>query len=254
MFRVRHLNRVPGAACVALLVLSSCALESPVSITNRPLAEQLDEQRDALTADLEELAAGATEAPESIAFGEALAQGAFVRLHITNEGIPAALRSGPGSAYDQLAEIPSGSEVLTTGNQTGEWVHVVYGDFEGWVSTRRVSFDSRPADGDQIIAADDVDRTPVTYVVIGEAIGVNIRATPDAASELVSGAAVGSQVVGTGNTEGTWIEVTFDGVTGWASGNYLEITTPPTTTSTPTPTTTNTPTPTTVEPTQNMDE
>lgn len=215
-----------------------------MSITNRPLAEQLEDQRTDPPQDLEPVEAGATVAPESLAFSEALAQGGFVRLHITNEGIPAVLRSGPGSAYEQLAAVPSGSEVLATGNQTGEWIHVEYADFEGWVSMRRISFDSQSGADDQIVAATDVDRTPVTYVVIGEAIGVNIRSEPNAAAELVSGAAVGSQVVGTGNTEGAWIEVTFEGVTGWASGNYLEPVTPQ---STPATTTT-------LQPPQNMDE
>jgi len=227
-----------------MLVLSSCVLESPVSITDRPLADQLDEQRADPTSVPEANQVGASLAPEALAFSEALAEGAFVRLHITNEGVPASLRSGPGSAYDQISEVPSGSEVLATGNRTGEWVHVMYADFDGWITTRRISFDAGEGDGDQIIAADDVDRTPVTYVVIGEAIGVNIRAEPDAASELVSGAAVGSQVIGTGNTEGAWVEVIFDGVTGWAAGNYLQPEVPATSTVTST----------TAEPTQNLDE
>ncbi len=215
------------AGSVATIGLSSCALESPVSITDRPLAEELEEQGVSRTSVPEALEVGETVAPGALAFNEALADGAFVRLHITDEGIPAALRSGPGSAYDQLSDIPAGSEVLATGNQTGDWVHVMYADFEGWITTRRISFES--SDGRQdIIAASDVDRTPVTYVVIGQAIGVNMRAEPDATSDLVSGAAVGSQVEGTGRTEGTWIEVIFDGVTGWASGNYLQPTDAPT--------------------------
>lgn len=244
MFRASHPNRVPSAAIAAMLVLSSCGLEPPVSITNRPLAEQLDQQRTEQTSVSAANGANASVAPESLAFSEALADGAFVRLHITNDGVPASLRSGPGSAYDQLSEVPSGSEVLATGNQTGEWVHVMYADFDGWVTTRRISFDSGEGGGDQIIAAADVDRSPVTYVVIGEAVGVNIRAEADAASALVSGAAVGSQVVGTGNTEGAWVEVIFDGVTGWAAGNYLEPAGPASSTVTST----------TVGPTQNVDE
>ncbi len=52
--------------------------------------------------------------------------------------------------------------------------------------------------------------------------GVNIRSEPDVSSLLVSGASTGANVVGTGATEGAWLEVTYDGVTGWASGNYLE--------------------------------
>ncbi len=244
------------AGFVATIGLSSCALESPVSITDRPLVEQLEEQGVSRTSVPETLAVGETVAPAVLAFNEALAEGAFVRLHITDEGIPAVLRSGPGSAYDQLSDVPAGSEVLATGSQTGEWVHVMYADFEGWITTRRISFESFGEGSQDIVAASDVDRTPVTYVVIGQAIGVNMRAEPDATSDLVSGAPVGSQVVGTGRTEGTWIEVTFDGVTGWASGNYLQPADAPAAPSNATAPSTSAPPSgdTTVEVTQNTDE
>jgi len=216
-------NCLLGISFVVLLVgASSCSLESPVSVTNRPLAEQLEERDGQLAAAARESSALLN--PEALAFNEALDEGALVRLRITEEGIPAALHSGPASAYEVLSEIPAGSEVLATGNQTGEWVHVVYGDFDGWVSTVRIAFDDSAPNAQQIVTADVVGLTPVTYVVVGEAIGVNIRAEPDGSSELVSGASVGSHVVGTGNTEGAWVEVVFDGVTGWASGNYLEAT------------------------------
>lgn len=208
--------------CLGML-LSACAIESPVSITDRPLSEKLSEIRAADSTDLRSLDEAMSDAaPAAIAFTEALADGDFVRLHVTNEGVPATLRSGPGRFYDPLSEVPSGAEVLATGNQTGEWLHVMYADFDGWITARRVTIDES-AGSQPVVDAANVDRSPVTYVVSGEAIGVNIRAEPDAGSELVSGAPVGSVVTGSGNTEGTWVEVTYDGVTGWASGNYLEL-------------------------------
>lgn len=210
-----------AAAICSVLLVSSCSFESLVTVTDRPLAEQLDERGRSDLVREETSEPENTVGPVSLAFREALEPGDLLRLQVTDEANAADLRSGPGPAYDLVSEVPSGVEVLGTGNRTGEWVHVQYGDFEGWVRARRVSLAST-AEQDQVIQADDVDRTPVRYVVVGEAIGVNIRSEPNAVSDLVGGAPVGSHVVGTGSTEGSWIEITFEGVTGWSSGNYLE--------------------------------
>lgn len=241
------------AMCVGVL-LSACAIESPVSVTDRPLAEKLDDMRDGATTNVDDSFETTTDAaPDALAFNDALAAGDFVRLNVTSEGVPAILRSGPGQFYEPLSEVPSGAEVLATGNKTGEWLHIVYADFEGWITNRRVTLDTT-AGSESVVDANDVDRSPVSYVVIGEAIGVNMRAEPDAASELVSGAPVGSVVTGSGNTEGAWVEVTYQGVTGWASGNYLELADANGLAANPSPDTTATPTTTTVAETQNTDE
>lgn len=213
--------------CIWLAVLAAlsamaaaCSLDAPITVTDRPLSERVDERR-AASAEVVDLAAASTPEPESLAFGQALASGDYLRLTVTSEGTDAALRSGPGPSYDRLTDVPSGAEVLASGNQTGEWVHVMYGDFEGWLRTARIAFGAEPG-GEQIVDASEVNAAAVTYEVVGEAVGVNIRTEPNAAAELVSGAPVGTRVVGTGNTEGTWIEVVYEGITGWASGNYLE--------------------------------
>lgn len=221
MSRRRRSSPLIALMLMALWTLTSCAFESPVSVTDRPLAEKLDDRQVSSddTPGLLQVDVGEV-APQSLAFAEARATGDFLRLHVSAEGVPAGLRSGPGPSYDLLADVPSGAEVLATGNRTGEWVHVMYADFDGWLSARRVTFDAR--DDEELVDAGDVEATTVTYVVSDEAIGVNIRVEPDASAELVSGAPAGSFVTGSGNTEGAWIEVSYDGVTGWASGNYLE--------------------------------
>lgn len=222
MSRPRHPIALLGLVLTAGFSFGGCAIESPISVTDRPLAEQLEDRlADAGEAAGDNVDSAGGAAPESLAFAEALATGDFLRLHVTAEGVPAGLRSGPGSSYDLLSDVPPGAEVYATGSRTGEWVHVMYADFDGWLSARRVTFDAT-GEAEQFVDAGAVQGTPVTYVVVGEAIGVNLRSEPDATSELVSGAPTGSFVTGSGNTEGTWIEVTYEGVTGWASGNYLD--------------------------------
>lgn len=203
--------------------LSACgSLGSPVSITDRPLNEQMiDRAAEASTTiPSSEDSSTSDDSPEAIAFSEALSSGDFLRLDIDTNGVDTSLRSGPGNTYEDLAALPDGVEVLATGDQTGEWVYVVYGNLEGWVSKRRIVFDTGAAEP-VVVQAEDVEESFVVYEVHGNVVGVNMRASANPKAQLVTGAPTGSQVVGTGRVEGSWIEVTYNGVTGWSSGNYL---------------------------------
>lgn len=218
---MRFSSRTPPLVVAALMVLplASCSLESPIKVTNRPLAEQLDDRTPQTGNEDERIAL--TEAPETLAFGDLSPSSGLLRMVVTDTDDSASLRAGPGPGYDVIMDLPSNTELLATGSRTGEWMHVIYADFEGWVREQRL--DATGGDGEpQFVDADSLGSSPVTYVVAGDAVGVNIRSAPNAAAELVGGASAGSQVVGTGNTEGHWVEIIFDGVTGWASGNYLE--------------------------------
>jgi uncharacterized protein YraI len=204
------------------LFLAGCSdIGSAVSITDRPLSEQLDDRlADAEAPEAPVETAAAEGAPTAVAFTEASTTGDFLRLTVANAPPGTSLRSGPGNSYDELAVLGNGAEVLATGDRAGAWVYVIYGEFAGWLNDRRLSVDDVPAD-DVVVTASDIDASPVVYVVTGDTIGVNIRAEANAESELLSGASLESDVVGTGRTDGSSIEVTFNGVTGWAAGNYL---------------------------------
>lgn len=203
-------------------VLSGCGLGSPVSITNRPLNEQLEDRNAAQSSTTvpADDNTDATNTPEAIAFSDALANGNFLRMSVDTNGVDTSLRSGPGSSYEELTTLSDGEEVLATGDQTGEWVYVVYGSLEGWVSNRRLVFGEGTSEP-VVIRPDEIEETFVVYEVYGDVVGVNIRASANAKGALVTGAPRGSEVVGTGRTDGSWIEVTHNGLTGWSSGNYL---------------------------------
>lgn len=193
-------------------------------IDDPPLSERMEDRRaeaaraaEAAMAELEAEAAP----PERLAFD---AQAQFAQpivAELVGAPLGAKLRSGPGSGYDEIRLIPADGMVETTGNLTGEWVQVRYGDLEGWV--RIILLAPTLSEDGELIEADPVP-TPVpgtTYVVAGTEVGVNIRDEP-IVGDLVSGAPIGSIVTGTGNTDGQWIEVVFNDVTGWAFGGYLE--------------------------------
>lgn len=207
-----------------VLGLSGCgSLGTPVSITNRPLSEQMEdraaEQVSTTAPELDDTGE-AQGTPEAIAFSDALAAGNFIRLNVSTNGVDTVLRSGPGTSYEELTSLADGVEVLATGDQTGEWVYVVYGSLEGWVSNRRIVFSDGTSEP-VVIQADEIEETYVVYEVHGNVVGVNMRAAANGQAQLVTGAPTGSQVVGTGRTDGSWIEVRYNGVTGWSSGTYL---------------------------------
>lgn len=207
--------RYSAVAVLITLASSGCSSSfgSPVSISNRPLAEQIEERNAEAALESE------TAVPDAIAFTDTWASGTFLRLDI-DANADVILRSGPGDTYDEIASIADGAEVLATGNQTGEWIHVLYAAFDGWISTDDVTLGavgSTPA----LVDPDTVEQQVLVYEVEGATIGVNIRSLPNVDGELVSGAPVGTLLVGTGRSEGSWLEVTFGETTGWASGNYL---------------------------------
>ena len=205
-----------ASVLAAMLLVSTCALESPVSVSSRSLADRISDPRQEGT----ELPSRTLVIPDTLAFADSDGSGDLLRVRVIDDDVVTPLRSGPGPGFDQIVELPAGAEVLATGNQTGDWVHVLYGDFDGWIMALRARAPETGSDSQTVDATEAKSRS-VVYVVLAD-VGVNIRSEPNASSLLVSGAIAGANVVGTGATEGAWIEVTYDGVAGWASGNFLE--------------------------------
>ena len=198
------------AACgVVGLLASGCSLGSPVSVTNRPLAEQLDER----AAELESL----EETPEAVAFTDTWESGTFLRLD-TTEGAEPILRSGPGANFGETTRVEAGAEVLATGNQTGEWIHVLYSAFEGWIHADDIEIAiERTAP-----PIEESRQEIIRYVIASEYGGLNVRSGPGTQHDLLLGTSNGDEVQGTGNIDGAWVEVVVDGTTGWVAGRHVQ--------------------------------
>ena len=198
---------------IAGLLASGCSLGSPVSVANRPLAEQLEERNAQIQVE---------ETPEAIAFTDTWESGTFLRLDVANGEQPI-LRSGPGPSFEEAARIESGAEVLATGNQTGEWIHVLYSAFEGWIHTDQVDIAiERTAP-----PIEESRRDTITYIIASEFGGLNVRSGPGTQHDLLLGTSNGDEVRGTGNIENGWVEVIVEGTTGWvAAVSYTHLTLP----------------------------
>lgn len=204
-------NRWLASCAVAAAIATGCSGGSPVTVTNRPLAEQLQERREAQQVE--------QDVPDAIAFAETWEAGTFLRLNLTGAEERAVLRSGPGDSFGQTALIETGVEVLTTGNQTGEWVHVLYSAFEGWIHTSQVDVAiERTAP-----PIEESRREIITYVIASEFGGLNVRSGPGVQHGLLFGTSNGDEVEGTGNIDSGWVEVRIDGQLGWVAGRHVRL-------------------------------
>ena len=194
---------------IAGLLASGCSLGSPVSVANRPLAEQLEERNAQIQVE---------QTPEAIAFTDTWESGTFLRLDVANGKQPI-LRSGPGPSFEEAARIEPGAEVLATGNQTGEWIHVLYSAFEGWIHTDQVDIAiERTAP-----PIEESRRDTITYIIASEFGGLNVRSGPGTQHDLLLGTSNGDEVRGTGNVESGWVEVIVEGTTGWVAGRHVQL-------------------------------
>ena len=203
-------NRWLASCAVAAAIATGCSGGSPVTVTNRPLAEQLQERREAQQVE--------QDVPDAIAFAETWEAGTFLRLNLTGAEERAVLRSGPGDSFGQTALIETGVEVLTTGNQTGEWVHVLYSAFEGWIHADDIEIAiERTAP-----PIEESRQEIIRYVIASEYGGLNVRSGPGTQHDLLLGTSNGDEVQGTGNIDGAWVEVVVDGTTGWVAGRHVQ--------------------------------
>lgn len=187
----------------------------PIHTQNRPLSERIADLHDEVEIVVDEVL------PETLAFADARDSGTPVLLNITTGPSGTGLYAGPGRGYTEVERLPSGLDVFVTGSVTGEWAQVVHGDVEGWVNTRRLTVDELVEQELTELPDRTEEVTIVLYGVRSGSSGVNIRSAPGLHGSRLTNAPRGAELVATGNTSAHWIEVTYGGTTGWASGNYI---------------------------------
>lgn len=213
---------------VAALFLVGCGelreIGSPVEAGNRTLAEKIEDRGGvAIDAPEEEV----QETPEALAFAERLSSGNQTSVNIETGPSGTPIYAGPGRAYQEVSRLGSGTDVVATGTQSGEWALIQFGDFNGWVNARRLTLEDLP---EQEVEFDEtLDSTTTTaarsgatlYGVRSSSVGVNIRSGPGVSSSVLTSAPRGVELVGTGRFEAQWIEVSYNGTIGWASGTII---------------------------------
>jgi uncharacterized protein YkwD/uncharacterized protein YraI len=119
------------------------------------------------------------------------------------------LRSGPGTGYAILTEVPEGSDLSVTGAAEAGYVPVAFQGFTGWVAE---TFLLREMTSTQPAATSGGAET------IDE---VNLRTGPGLEFAILTEIPRGSLLTVNGVTEAGFLPVTFSGFTGWVANEFV---------------------------------
>lgn len=152
---------------------------------------------------------------------------------VTDAPLGLNVRSGPGTDFDVVAQIETGTVVAATGaiHEATGWVEVALGDASGWVTPGYVQATAPPAANTAFGSATPTPLpTPTPLVapileVSGVPLGLNLRSGPATTYPVVSEIETGSIVVTSGRTrstdDGEWTEIEHNGLTGWVYSAFL---------------------------------
>ncbi|SDB80735.1 Uncharacterized conserved protein YgiM, contains N-terminal SH3 domain, DUF1202 family [Raineyella antarctica] len=125
------------------------------------------------------------------------------------------LRSGPGTTYPVVGGLATGQRITALGDSTGGWTPVdLYG--------KRVFVASRYVTGDTTYRA--ADSTTGSTTIVGTATttaNLNVRTGPATTYPVATTLGKGTSVSLTGQTSGTWTQISRSGSLYWVSTVYL---------------------------------
>lgn len=187
-----------------------------------------------------------------------LENAATVTIVNVDPGVNVHIRRTNETAGESLALVPVGSEMEFEGvNESREWVFVRYNPtpetfVRGWVSSlyaalsfngQSVTFDDLQARG-MLTIIDDAERgsagsltgalrptadplrdSVVAEVILDPGANLHLRRNPSPQAESLALLPDGTQLVVSGRVEDeSWLQVSYDGQTGWVSSAYVALT------------------------------
>lgn len=119
------------------------------------------------------------------------------------------LRAGPSLDAAILTVMPPGVEVIVTGGVSGGWVSVTYNGLDGYASAEYLAV------GNPDTGTGGIDATV--------AVDLNLRNNPDLGSDIILVMPAGSSVTVHDSAANGFVDVTYQGIRGWAFADYLNI-------------------------------
>ncbi|MER2037322.1 MAG: N-acetylmuramoyl-L-alanine amidase [Solibacillus sp.] len=119
------------------------------------------------------------------------------------------LREGPGLSYPILETLKDG-QAITSIHKEGDWHQVRVGELEGWVAAWLVKTSEKKA-------AASTEKT-----VISQVDTLNLRAEPSLSAGILTKIPSGSEAQFI-RQEQDWIQINYQGATGWVFSNYVTI-------------------------------
>lgn len=120
------------------------------------------------------------------------------------------LREGPGLSYPIIETLEQGTALASLGKD-GDWHKVRYGNKEGFVASWLVKSDK------QKNTAAATEKT-----VIAQVNALNLRAEPSLSAAVLTKISSGTESTFI-QQQGDWIQIQFDGMTGWVFSDYVTV-------------------------------
>jgi uncharacterized protein YraI/peptidoglycan/xylan/chitin deacetylase (PgdA/CDA1 family) len=131
------------------------------------------------------------------------------------------LRVGPSTGSDTIVVMPFGARVEITGAQIDGFYPVAYQDTPGYAYGAYLDFDAPDVSEGQAVTID---------------VALHLRAGPSTSFASLAVMPAGAQAILTGQVNGAFYELTYNGMIGWSHSDYFTLVAEP-----PQPSPTNTP-------------
>lgn len=134
------------------------------------------------------------------------------------------MRSQPNTSSQVLVVMPAGAIITLTGNSSGDFLSVQYNGKSGWAHKNWISVSSSPP-AELQPEPESPPQPPVTTVTGTGRIteNLNLRAQPNTSSAILVTMKAGSTVALTGEKSGLFYQVIYNGQTGWAHQDWIEL-------------------------------
>lgn len=135
------------------------------------------------------------------------------------DGASLNLRSGPGTGFDKLADIPGDAVLTLTGLDNG-WYLTSYNGVSGYVSSDYVTLAGTSASLPSMASAEPA----VQYGILNtDGSSLNLRSGPGTEFDKVA-SIPGSAVLTITGASGGWYLTSYAGVSGYVSGEFITLT------------------------------
>ena len=125
------------------------------------------------------------------------------------------MREGPGFDRAILCRVPEYVELHRTAIVSSGWCKVTYKDKEGYISTGYLAEKHPGTSEDAMVEEEEVDDTVYTTRE------VNFRKGPDTKKSIIGRIPEGTKVKRIAIASNGWCKVTYEGQTGYISGDYV---------------------------------
>lgn len=127
------------------------------------------------------------------------------------------LRTGPGTSYPVMVVMPAGAQVTLTGQSSNGFRSLTYSGFSGWASASYLQVQGTTPQNPPVQPMTPAAGTATTTDAL------NLRAGAGTSFTVITVMPRGATVTLTGQSANGFYQLSWNGQTGWASGQYLNL-------------------------------